>query len=75
MKKGKQLLSGLALLGFLLGIHDGYIALWKGEDPQPVKIFPYRADALPAEDQKRLEQGIRIGDEGSVTRILEDYCS
>jgi hypothetical protein len=32
--------------GFLLGIHDGRIALWKGDDPEPVKVFPYFASLL-----------------------------
>ena len=42
----KGILSLLLVFGFLLGISDGYIALWKDEDPVP-QVFPYRADRLP----------------------------
>ena len=74
MKK-KQLLSLLLSFGFILGIHDGRIALWRGGEAEPVKVFPYRAEMLPESDQKALARGIVISDEKSLSRILEDYLS
>lgn len=62
------------LLGFILGIQDGYIALWEDGKDQP-RVFPYRAEMLPEPDQRRLEKGIRIPDDGKLAQILEDYLS
>ena len=70
----KVLLAALALT-FLLGIQDGYIALWKNGDPDPVEVFPYQAKYLPESDQKRLEQGISIHNKEDLIRLMEDYLS
>lgn len=60
---------------FILGCKDGYIALWKDSDPEPLRVFPYSVSSLPEADQRALEQGIPIGDEGTLLRLLEDYLS
>ena len=65
----------LLLFGFLLGIHDGKIALWKDDDPEPLRIFPYRASLLPPADQQLLKKGIPIEDAHDLSRLLEDYLS
>lgn len=62
-------------LGFLLGIHDGRIALWKDDDPQPVKVFPYYASMLPEADQRALKKGIYLDDDADLRQLLEDYLS
>ena len=62
-------------LGFLLGIQDGRIALWKDGQAQPVEIFPIPANMLPAADQKALEEGITIENSSELNRILEDFLS
>ncbi len=64
----------ILVLGFLLGIKDGYIALWKDGNQQP-QVFPYRAQMLPQEDQQRLKEGIRIKDSRELAQLLEDYLS
>ena len=74
MKKW-NLLPAFLLFGFLLGIHNGKIALWKDDDPEPIRVFPYQASLLPEKDQDALEQGIRIRDRSQLIRILEDYLS
>ena len=74
MKRLAYLYSILAF-GFLLGVYKGRIALWKGDDPQPVKVFPYYAAMLPKKDQQALEQGIFISDESYLHDLLEDYLS
>lgn len=60
---------------FILGCRDGFIALWKDSDPEPVRVFPYSVAALPEADQKALERGISIEDEEDLKRLLEDYLS
>lgn len=65
----------IILLGFLLGVHNGNIALWKDEDPEPIKVFPYRASMLPKADQQALYEGIRAGSIEELYRLIEDYLS
>lgn len=74
MKRISQMLC-IVLLGFLLGIHKGQIALWKDEDPKPIKIFPYSAKMLPVADRRALEEGIRFESKEDLLRIMEDYLS
>ncbi len=65
----------LALIfGFLVGIQDGYIALWTDGCQKP-QVFPYRAEMLPRADQQRLKEGIRIEDGSELAQLLEDYLS
>ena len=70
-----RLLSALWIATFLLGIHEGRIALWKDDDPEPVKIFPYSIATLPQEEQQRLRDGIRIESVSELQRLLEAYLS
>ena len=63
------------VLSFLLGVHDGYIALWKDGDTEPAEVFPYRAEFLPESDRLRLEKGIRIHDKEQLLSLMEDYLS
>lgn len=66
----------LALLSvYLLGIHDGKIALWSGDDPEPARVFPYSVSALPEEARKALEQGIAINSMEDLNRLMEAYLS
>lgn len=74
MKKNRYLYLAL-VFGFLLGIHEGNIALWKDGSSKPFRVFPYRAESLPEADQKALEQGIHLTDESALIRLLEDYLS
>lgn len=73
--KCHRITSLLAAFGFLLGIHNGYIALWKDEDSEPVRVFPYRASLLPERDRNMLEAGIPIESENRLHSLLEDYLS
>lgn len=74
MKKTK-ILAQLLLFGFLLGIHNGRIALWKEPDPEPCRVFPYSAAALPQEIRQALQHGIRIESESDLDRLLENLLS
>ena len=70
----KQFLSLIFAAGFLLGVYEGKIALWKDGSNSPT-VFPYRASLLPRDDRKKLEQGIRIENEDQLIQLLEDYLS
>ena len=62
-------------LTFLLGDYGGFIALWIPPDPEPVKVFPYSLSSLPARDQQRLKEGIRLESREQLLSLLEDYLS
>lgn len=74
IKKRTHLYIAL-FFGFLLGIHNGFIALWHNGSPEPVQVFPYRAEMLPKADQQALEQGIHFESSQELANILEDYLS
>ncbi len=67
------ILCCILLLGFLLGIRNGKIALWKYDDPTPIRVFPYPVSALPRDVQQALEKGIRIESEEDLPSLLEKY--
>ena len=73
--KRKRFKKILLLFGFLLGISDGRIALWKDGQADPVKVFPYRAETLHLADQQALENGIHLDSKEDLIRLLEDYLS
>ena len=70
----KQLLSFVLAAGFLLGVHNGYIALWRDGAKDPM-VFPCRAILLPRADRLKLEKGIRIENEDELFQFLEDFLS
>ena len=53
-KSLSNLLCCAMLAVYLLGVHDGKIALWQGDDPKPIKVFPYSASMLPEEARKHI---------------------
>lgn len=70
-----QILCCALLAVYLLGIHEGKIALWRGDDPEPVKVFPYSASMLPEEAQQKLKTGIPINSISELKRLAEAYLS
>ena len=74
MKK-RKILTNLVLLGFILGIHEGRVALWKDNQKNPMKVFPYQASMLPEADQQRLEKGIHVDSLSELYKLIEDYLS
>ena len=73
--KRSILLYGIAAFSFLLGIHDGKVALWYQDDPEPIRVFPYSAASLPLADQEALRQGIRIDSKDDLMELIADYLS
>lgn len=70
-----QLLCGAVLASFLLGVHDGRLAMWKDQDPTPCKIFPCPVLMLPKAVQEQLKSGIRLETIEDVNRLLENFLS
>ena len=73
MKYRKQFIA--LALSFLLGVQNGYIALWKDGIEKPLRVFPYQVKMLPLADQLALKKGIVIKSESSLAEFLEDYLS
>lgn len=71
----RRRLCAFLLFGFLLGIHDGRIALWKDGLTEPWRVFPYPAAALPAQTQQELAKGIRVDSMEDLDRLLENFLS
>ena len=69
-----QILVNILLLGYILGIQDGFITLWTSDIKDPV-VFPYRAELLPEADRAKLEDGIHIEDSDHLRQLMEDYLS
>lgn len=70
----KQILT-LLLLGFLVGSYNGRLAVWKGDDPQPYRIYPCPVYLLPKEDRQALQRGIRIDSMEDLSNFLENFLS
>lgn len=73
--KLNKIFTNLVILGFILGVHEGRIALWKDNQSKPMKVFPYQASMLPEADQKRLEKGIHVESLSELYQLVEDYLS
>lgn len=73
MKRFFRLYVAFSLCWLLLGVKNGYLALWKDEDPEPVHIFPVRIRSLPPADQLALRRGIFAEDLQALLSLLEDY--
>ena len=74
MKKYRQFYLTL-ILGFILGIYRGNIALWKTGHVEPSHVFPYRADTLPSDIRQALESGIPIETPEELEDLAENYLS
>ena len=59
--------------GFLLGIRNGKLALWRDGESRPEQIYDIRADTLPPADRLLLQRGIRAESREEVWVLLENY--
>ena len=74
MKRKTSNLAALVVLGgFLLGIHEGKVTLWRDGIANPEQVFDIRADSLPPADRLRLARGIRVEGSEELWTILENY--
>ena len=74
-KTASQILCCALLWSFLLGVHDGRLAMWKDDDPTPCKIFPCPVVVLPKNVQQQLKNGIALETIEDVNRLLENFLS
>ena len=65
----------ILLAGFLLGLHDGRLTLWRDGTAHPEQIYDIRADTLPPADRLALSRGIRVESREELWEILENYLS
>ncbi len=72
-QKLRVFLCNFLLLGLLLGVKDGFVALWKGQDPEPYKVFPYAVSSLPKAAQQALRAGIPIESMEDLERLIKNY--
>jgi len=70
----KSIYVVLVLL-FLLGNHNGYIALWETGSADPMQVFPVAVSSLPPDDQEALDHRIPIENTQALNQLLEDYLS
>ena len=73
--KVKHIMSCLIIFGFLLGVQNGYVALWEDGKAEPIRVFPYPASNLPQKDQQALEAGIHLDNKLQLIKLIEDYLS
>lgn len=60
------------LLGFLLGIQGGRVAIWRNDDPQPIRVFPWSTALLPAPIRQALENGIYVEDDSDIGKLIDE---
>lgn len=72
----KRVFSSIMLIAaFILGTKDGFIALWREGEHDPIKVFPYSITSVPRKDQDALKKGIRIESQSDLIQMIEDYLS
>ena len=71
----RKILANILLIGFLLGIYEGKVALWKDNQKKPIKVFPYQASMLPEADQQRLRDGVHVESLSELYKLIQDYFS
>lgn len=69
------LLRRILAFSLVLGSFRGYIALFDKGVSEPRYVYPYAVASLPEADRLALEQGIRVGNEEELSRLLEDFLS
>ena len=66
-------LCAALLAVYLVGVHDGKVALWKDNNPAPIKVFPYNVSDLPQEAQRQLEAGVKVNSLRELRKLAEQY--
>ena len=71
----KARLALMLALGFLLGIHEGRLTLWRDGEDRPEQVYDIQADSLPPADRLQLRRGIRVESREDVWLLLENYLN
>lgn len=68
-----NLLAFALVLGFLLGVHNGRIAVWKDQDPTPMRTIPCPIWVLSPTQQQMLKDGIHIDSMEDLEKMLTEF--
>ena len=60
---------------YIVKEHNGNIAVFKSGGEKPTEIYEVPVETLPAEDAKKLQEGIRVTTEEKLRQLLEDLTS
>lgn len=69
----RKTLALMLCAGFLLGIREGMLTLWRDGESRPEQVYDIRADTLPPADRLLLERGIPVESREKLWEILENY--
>lgn len=58
--------------GFVLRAHDGHLALWREGADRPYRVLQAELWLLSDVDRRSIEEGITVGSEAELLRLLED---
>ena len=58
---------------YTVGEHDGKIAVFEGQNDEPIEITDIYISELPLKDRMLIKQGITANTDSELCRILEDY--
>jgi len=72
-RRNRKRLALALCAGYLLGIRQGRLTLWRDGEPHPEQVYDIRADTLPPADRLLLERGIRAENREALWEILENY--
>ncbi len=71
----KRIFYSILMLGFLLSVYEGRIAIWKDDQKSPMMVFPYSVNSLPSTERLMLEEGIRFNSMDELRQMIADYLS
>ena len=71
-RTNRMLALGLCA-GFLLGISEGKLTLWREGVSHPEQVYDIRADSLPPADRLLLARGIPVESREKLWELLENY--
>lgn len=64
-----------AEIGFTLKLHDGELAVFRGNSETPYRLLGISESVMTEFDRKQLETGIFVQTQKELDRLIEDYTS
>ncbi len=58
---------------YTIGVWDGYVAVFEGEDSYPMQVLDTAVAGLPEEQRAQVERGVRVARAEELYLMLEDY--
>ena len=60
---------------YVIKENNGSLSVYLEGESEPIITTETNVSVLPKNDQKELEQGVRVKGEKALQKALEDYCS